>query len=633
MIAIGMKNIEKYYGATKVLYDISLEINEGEKTALIGSNGCGKTTLFKIIAGIENYDNGMFALKKGIRVGYLEQMTDDYPKQKVYNVLLGGLEELLKIKDEKQNLEMLMTTEKNQQSLDKIMKKYGDLLEKYESLDGYNIDNKVKAISTGLQVPFDLFDKDFDVLSGGEKTRVLFARMLIQEPELLLLDEPTNHLDIEAVEWLEEYIREYAGTVVIVSHDRYFLDKAVKRIIEMEEGKCENYYGNYTYYVKEKERRMLLEFENYQDQQKKIKKMEESIKRLRDWGNRGENEKFFKRAASMQKALDKIEKLRKPVMEKKISDISFSVNSRSGKEVVVIKDLCKAYGTKTLFDEAQLKLVFKEKIGILGANGTGKSTLIKMLFNEIEPDRGEIKLGANVKIGYLEQNLQFEREELSILEEFRRRFGLAEGNARGILARFLFYKDSVFKKIKDLSGGEKTRLRLAELMYDDVNVLILDEPTNHLDIETREVLEDTLKDYGGTILFISHDRYFINKLAEKLYNIENGKLISYYGNYDYYKEKYMRKKSKMEVNKIHVETTKSNKKSHKNIIKPNKEVEISKIESEIQIIEQERDDIRKLLDNPMDSSDYMLLQSLIDELQSKEKTLEQLYENWEALSN
>ncbi len=628
MIAVAIKNLEKYYGATKVLYDITMEINEGEKLALIGTNGCGKTTLFKIIAGIEKHDNGMLALRKNIKVGYLEQMTGEYPDKTMYEVLVGGLQEILEIKAEMEKYESEMSVEKDSSKLDSLMKKYGALVERFEALGGYNIDSRVKEISEGLMIPIELYNNSFDVLSGGEKTRVLFARMLISQPELLLLDEPTNHLDIQAVEWLESFIKDYKGTVVVISHDRYFLDKAINRIVEMEEGKCENYNGNYSFYIKEKERRLLVEFENYQDQQKKIKHMEEAIKRFRDWGNRGDNEKFFKKAASMQKALDRMEKIKKPVLERKSVELDFDLGDRSGKDVVICEHISKQYGDKIIYDNADFHMRFKEKIGIIGANGTGKSTLLRMILGQEQPDDGVLRVGSNVKIGYLEQVVQMEDESLTILEEFRRRFNITEGEARGTLARFLFYKDSVFKRIKDLSGGEKTRLRLAELMYEDVNFLILDEPTNHLDIDTREALEETLESYEGTILFISHDRYFINKLANRLYNIEYGKLVNYPGNYDYFKEKYVKPVQQAEIKK---EIKPSKPLVKKAIIRDNKEVERVKIEAQIEALEAEMAEIKKIMEEPQNSSNYVLLKESNDKLSVLETQLDVLYTKWDEM--
>ncbi len=633
MIALAIKNLEKYYGATKVLYDISLEINEGEKAALIGTNGCGKTTLFKVIAGMEKHDNGMLALKKGIKVGYLEQIAGDYTDKTVYEVLISGLQELMDMKAELEQLEAEMAIEANSQRLDSLMKRYGLLMERFEAMDGYNIDSRTREIAEGLSIAEELFDRSFELLSGGETTRVLFARMLISQPELLLLDEPTNHLDIDSVEWLEGFIKSYKGTVLVISHDRYFLDKAISRIIEMEEGHCENYNGNYSYYIEEKERRLLVEFDNYQDQQKKIKHMEEAIKRFRDWGNRGDNEKFFKKAASIQKALDRMDKLKRPILERRKTELSFELNQRSGQEVVICEELCKFYGDKMIFDNAEMKLRYKEKVCIIGPNGSGKSTLLRMLLGQEQPDNGIARLGSSVRVGYLEQAVQFEDEGLTILEEFKTKFKITEGEARSTLARFLFFKDSVFKKIKDISGGEKTRLRLAELMFEDVNLLILDEPTNHLDIDTRESLEETLEAFEGTILFISHDRYFINKISSELYSIEQGKLVNYCGNYDYFKEKYIKPvKQAIKVNESKKPEKPMSPAKKTAEQRYDREAESAKLEKEIDFLEDAIKEVKAQLNDPANAADYILLQELNQNINELEERLITLYELWEAKS-
>ena len=629
MIAIALKDIEKYYGANKVINSLTFEINEGEKTAFIGSNGCGKTTAFKIIAGVEGYDGGMLALKKNLTIGYLEQMTEGYSGLPVNEVLLQGAGSFVELRAEISALENAMAKTQNQAELERYMKKYGVLQDRFEAIDGYSLESRIEGIVRGLNISEDIQNSPFDLLSGGEKTKVLFARMLISKPELLLLDEPTNHLDIEAIEWLEEFIRKYEGTVLVISHDRYFLDKAVTRIIEIEYGECEEYGGNYSYYMEEKERRLLVEFANYQDQQKKIKSMEEAIKRLREWGIRGDNNKFFRRAESMQKSLDKIVKLKRPVMEKKSIDLNFEISGRSGKDVAVCEGISKCFENKRIFDEADFFIRFKERIGILGPNGTGKSTLIKMLMGMESQDLGHLYLGSGVHVGYLPQVIEMEDGNRTVLEEFRSGYICTEGEARGILAKFLFYKDSVFKRVKDLSGGEKTRIKLAQLMYSDVNLLILDEPTNHLDIETREVLEDALSDYEGTILFISHDRYFVNKLAHRIYHIEDYKLIAYSGNYDYFKEQQEKKKLYIRNVPAAKEIQPKPKKTvEKGEPKINWQNELSKIEERIEYMEAVIDKLKKKMEEPEIASDYTKLQNLGEELQLSEKELEQAYEEW-----
>lgn len=628
MIAVAMKNIEKYYGVHKVLNDITFEINEGEKVALVGRNGCGKSTIMKLASGQEKPDGGMLTFRKGIRAGYLEQTADGYEGSSVIDVLMSGRQEVVELKEEMEQLERLMSVEKDAGAQTRQITRYGQLSERFEQLDGYSLEEQVDTVSRGLLIDKAMYGKTFDNLSGGEKTRILFARMLITHPELLLLDEPTNHLDIKAVEWLEDFIRGYKGTVLMVSHDRYFLDKAAARIIEVEDGISEEYNGNYSYYVAEKERRLMVEFENYQDQQKKIRHMEEAIKRLRDWGARGDNEKFFIKARSMQKALDRMEKLKRPVLERKNAELAFEASGRSGRDVASCSALVKAYNNVKILDEADFYISYGEKIGVIGGNGTGKSTLVKLLTGAEQPDGGVVNIGSNVKIGYLEQNIIMEDDNRTLLEEFMDKLRLNEYEARVILAKFLFYKDSVFKKVKSLSGGELTRLRLAQLMNSEVNFLILDEPTNHLDIDTREALEDTLEEFDGTVLFISHDRYFINRLADRLYHIENGKLAGYCGNYDYFREK----QATVPVQEVKAEKVQKAKPAVlKKPAAAKKEDEDGQLEKRIEELEALMAETRLKMEEPRNASDYMLLQQLDGELEDMEALLNSLYEQWESL--
>ncbi len=628
MIVLSMKEIEKYYAANKVLSSVTFEINEEEKAAMVGRNGCGKTTIFKLIAGVEKYEKGMLALKKGIRIGYLEQVPAAFQGSSVYNVLLSGVEEITRLRTQMAELERQMSFEKDEKLLEELIARYGRLAAQYEGMEGYNVEIRVDMVTTGLQIPRSMYDMDFENLSGGEKTRILFARILISQPELLLLDEPTNHLDTASIEWLEGFIRDYQGTVLIISHDRYFLDNAVGKIIEVEDGECESYEGNYSYYVKEKERRLLVEFDNYQDQQKKIKKMEETIKRLRDWGNRGDNEKFFRKAASIQKALDRMEKLDRPLLDRKGVFLNFETAGRSGRDAIACEEVTKAFDHKLLLQKADMLVRFGERVGIIGPNGSGKSTLIKMITGEESPDEGIIKLGSNVKIGYLEQSIGFEDESRSILEEFRSSLKLTEGEARGRLAKFLFFKDSVFKRISGLSGGEKTRLKLAELMYSDINLLILDEPTNHLDIDTREALEAALEDYEGTIIFISHDRYFINRLADRLYSIEGHSLAEYCGNYDYFKNK-RSKEIKSEEKKKEIKPKEEGKKP-KPAANSNRS-KLLEVENAIAALEEEIKSIKESMNDNDRAADYIFLQEMGAKLKDKEAELDEMYGTWQGL--
>ncbi|MDQ2088016.1 ABC-F type ribosomal protection protein [Herbivorax sp. ANBcel31] len=536
MIELALNKIEKYYGANKVLEDVTLEVKTRDRLAIIGSNGTGKTTIFKIISGIEEYNGGVMSIRKGATIGYLDQIPE-YPEHyKVIDILNLAFQEQFKIKNEMLNLETKMSTA-NQEDLDRIMKKYGKLQTLFEHLEGYDIEEKVSKICTGLKITDEFKNMYFSNLSGGEKTTVLVGKILLQNPDILLLDEPSNHLDIESVEWLEGYLNDYKGTILIISHDRYFLDRVVNRTAEIEAGTTDMYEGNYSYYFEEKRRRIEAQLQEYENQQKKIKSMEDAIKRFRHWGTIADNGKMFVKARNMQRRIDKMEKLDKPTTEKKAIQLDFDVNDRSGKDVLMLSKIYKSFDDKVLLENIDLHVRYGEKVVILGKNGCGKSTLIKILLSQYEPDKGEVTLGSSLKIGYLDQEVKFEIPEETVLDTFKKSFIMSENRARGILAKFLFYGEDVFKKVSSLSGGERSRLRLCQLMHQDVNLLIFDEPTNHLDIGSREMLEASLLNFEGTIVFVSHDRYFVNKIAERVAEIRDKKIKNYEGNYDYYREK------------------------------------------------------------------------------------------------
>jgi ATPase subunit of ABC transporter with duplicated ATPase domains len=651
MIELALNQIVKYYGGNIILNGVTFDIKTGDRVGIIGQNGTGKTTLFKLIAALEKQDEGSINIRKQAKIGYLHQIPEYDEDYKVIDVLDLAFEEVLKLKSEIEELEKAMCLESGER-LDKIMKKYSTIMEKFEILGGYNIEESINKICMGLKFTQEFKKKKFNLLSGGEKTTVLLGKILLEEADILLLDEPTNHLDIESVEWLEDYMKEYKGIVVIISHDRYFLDKVVNKIIEIEYGQSTTYLGNYSTYINEKTKNLQDQQLQYVQQQKKIKSMEEAIKRFRDWGTRADDESFFKKARNMQKRIDNMEKIEKPQLERKKIDLIFSESDRSGKEVVDINGLNKSFGDKILLQEANLQLRYLNKVAFLGKNGSGKSTLIKIIINEYKEsnefnedflsddlkylkDSGEVEIGANVKLGYLQQEVAFNDEELSVVDSFRENVIITEGKARGILAKFLFYGEDVFKKIKNLSGGERSRLRLCQLMHEDINFLILDEPTNHLDIDSREMLEEALKEFNGTILFISHDRYFINKIASKVVEIKNRKLINYEGNYDYYKNE-LKKQQELMQNEEAQKVESQNKKSKTNSSNDNKgndEKEklrkVNKIEEKIYYTDNKINELEKEM--LQYASDYTKLNELHKEKEELENHLEELMGKWGEL--
>lgn len=460
-----------------------------------------------------------------------------YPKGlTVVDVLNLAFEEIDSIEIQMRELEEQMKTLEGT-ILEKALKKYSDLCQLFEVKGGYERGEKFSKVCTGLNFVESFLSKEFDLLSGGEKTTVVLGKLLIDNPDILLLDEPTNHLDMDSVEWLEGYLKGYKGIVIIVSHDRYFLDNVVTKIVEIEDMESKSYKGNYSSFINQKEENMRIQYEHYREQQKKIKTMEKTVMSLRDWAMRADNNKFFRRAASIQKKLNKMDQIDKPVFERRNMRLDLKVAGRSGNETIKAIGLTKRYGDKIIFKDTDLMIQFGERVGVVGPNGSGKTTFLKMLLGEEQPDNGVVELGVNVMAAYLPQKVIFNNEEFTVLECFREDISILEGKAREYLSKFMFYKSSVFKKVKSLSGGERIRLKLAMLLYQDINLLILDEPTNHLDIDSIETLEAALEDFKGTIFFISHDRYFINKIGERVIAVEDNAFRSYPGNYDYYKSK------------------------------------------------------------------------------------------------
>ena len=540
MIEISVNNAQKNFGFKRVLDGFDLEATTGERIALIGPNGCGKTTLFKIISGEENLDQGMVSIRRNATIGLLSQIppkvTDDVT---VRDILLKTFDEVFKVEKQLREYEEKLATV-SPDKMDSVLEMYGKLQEHFTNMGGYEIDEKVSKICNGFKISDEMLDRSFNTLSGGEKTIVNLASLIISNPDILLLDEPTNHLDIETLEWFEQFLSNYKGTIIISSHDRYFLDKVATKTVLIDKGKSEVYHGNYSYYLEESERRALAEFDEYKNQQKQIEAMKAAVKKLKEWGERGDNPRFFRRAACIERKLEKMELLDRPDSKKQLP-LDFEINGRSGKDVLVADDLGIIIGDKVILDGAELFLKYGEKVCLMGKNGAGKSTFIKAVLYGDNICQGEIKIGSNVSIGYIPQEIRFEDENATILDTARKFYDGTETHLRASLAKFLFYGENVFKRVGKLSGGEKVRLKLFELIQKKANLLILDEPTNHIDIDTKEMLEEALSEYQGTLFFISHDRYFINKLAQRVINIENEKFQQYLGNYDYFKEQKTKK--------------------------------------------------------------------------------------------
>ena len=539
MIEIELNNIIKNYGLKNVLNGMNLTLKTGERAAIIGCNGAGKSTVLKIIMKQENISAGTINIRKNATIGMLKQIYEyEKTNPNVYTFLQRSFEHFFELETKLKKLEDEMSYEKDDEKMSELLQKYGNVQQKYIQMGGYDIQEKFNKICSGLQINEKMLNQNYNDLSGGEKTIVNLGALLLKEPSILLLDEPTNHLDMEKLEWLEKFLKEYKGTILMVSHDRYFLDKIATKTILLENGKEKIYLGNYSYFLKEDEKRTLAEFENYKNQQKMIKKMKESIKTLRKFGELAKNEMFFKRAKSIEKKLAKIEQLPQVDLEQKtLLNFKLNIDSRSGKDVVIINNLNKNFESKNIFENANLQIHYGEKIALIGKNGTGKSTLLKIIVNEDCEYTGEIKIGQSVNIGYIPQEINFEDDNQTILNFFEQFDNRNETEIRTSLAKYMFRGNDVFKKVSSLSGGEKVRLILAKLLKQNINFLILDEPTNHIDIETRELLEEAIKEYSGTVLFVSHDRYFINNLAERIVEVKEKRFFSYVGNYDEYLRK------------------------------------------------------------------------------------------------
>ncbi|MDD2481578.1 MAG: ABC-F family ATP-binding cassette domain-containing protein, partial [Lutispora sp.] len=621
------QDLEKYYGANHVLKGITFEVNQGERVGLLGKNGAGKTTVFKVLAGIENLDKGNKMMRKGAVIGLLHQIPEFSEKYTAYDVLYSAFEDLMEVHSHMRELEKLM----EKQSSDEILKRYGSLQQLFEAKNGYSIEENINRVCIGLKIDKDMAEKEFNMLSGGEKTRVMLGKLMLENPDILLLDEPTNHLDLSSIEWLEGFLREYKGTSIIISHDRYFLDKVVNRIVEIVDGKAELYEGNYSYYIREKHERYESQLAKYNQEQKKIKQLEEAAKRMHEWAKRADNEAMHKRAFSIEKRIERMEKTDKPINETNMNT-GFLEHGFSGKDIVYAEGLCKNYGDKKVLDGLDFFVQKNERIAILGDNGSGKSTLIKVITGEVEPDVGITKIGDSVRYAYLPQIVTFENPKLNILETVIQALSIQEGQARNLLAKYKFKQEEVRKTVENLSGGEKSRLRLCIMMQKDVNLLILDEPTNHLDIDSREWLESALEDFMGTLVFVSHDRYFINKFGSRISEISDGKIIDFYGDYEYYKEKKVflqqenkedarvktEKRQNEKVETVDKKTNESNKKS-------------KDLEALIDRLEANFTDINSSMESC--GEDYETLDSLYREKLKIETELEKLYEEWVKLND
>lgn len=531
---LSCQNISKSFGTDEILKNVSFHIEANEKAAIVGINGAGKSTLLKIIMQKETPDTGEVILAKDATIGYLAQYQDVSGHRTIYEEVLDAKKNIIEMEERLRGMEAQMNALTGQE-LEALLDGYHRLSHEFELLGGYTYRSEVTGILKGLGFSESEFDRQMSELSGGQKTRVSLGKLLVTKPDVLLLDEPTNHLDMESIRWLEGFLMNYKGAVVIVSHDRYFLDRVVTKVVEIFQHQGYVYQGNYTEFAKKKAKIREDLLKQYYNQQREIKHQEEVITKLKSFNR----EKSIKRAESREKMLDKIERLEKPTDENTDIHIVLEPDVTSGNDVLTVEHLRKAFGTHTLFDDLSFEIKRGERVALIGNNGTGETTILKIINELLLADGGTIVLGSNVHIGYYDQEHQLLHMEKTIFEEIADDYPqLNHTKIRNVLAAFLFTNDDVFKRIADLSGGERGRVSLAKLMLSDANFLILDEPTNHLDITSKEILESALNQYTGTVFFVSHDRYFINQTATRILDLTGGTIVNYIGNYDYYLEKH-----------------------------------------------------------------------------------------------
>ena len=631
---LQVSNINKYFNDNHILKDVSFHMNEYDKTALVGINGSGKTTLIRIIMNELNKDSGTISLTRGVSVGYLPQNAIIDSDATIYEEVLKVKEALLQDEQTLRDMEGRMGSVKGSE-LETLMDDYHKLEEAFDRAGGYRIASDISGTLKGLGFSEDEFSKKVNTLSGGQKTRVALSKLLVGTPDMIILDEPTNHLDMNSIIWLENYLLNYKGAVLIVSHYRYFLDRIVDHVVELDNGVCTSFTGNYSDYAAKKEIIRVSKLNAYLNQQRDIKHQQEVIEKLRSFNR----EKSIKRADSRAHMLEKIELIDKPTENNDRMQIVLSPRIESGKNVLDVTDLTKAYDRK-LFTDVSFSLRRGDHVAIIGDNGTGKTTILKIINNIVSADSGDIKLGTNVCIGYYDQEHHVLHDDKTIFEEISDDFPtLTNTEIRNMLAAFLFTGDDVFKPIHNLSGGEKGRVSLAKLMLSEANLLILDEPTNHLDITSKEILENALNNYTGTLLYVSHDRYFINRTADRILELNNQGLTEYLGNYDYYLEKRDNNISegtlKVSPNNIKNEAAALDYKAQKaeaaRIKKLNND--LSKLEDKIAVVEQSISEIDAWLNDSANGTDTAGLIKKQKEKESLDEELLNLYDKWEELSS
>ena len=624
MIDISVSNLVKEFEVGKKILDgLTFQVDAGERVGLLGPNGCGKTTLLRILTGVMDYDEGEVVIAPGKRLGLISQIPVYPAGYTVEDVLDTAFAPLHQMEEEMASLAARMAAGESDPAL---LAQYDKLTAAYQSGGGYETQTNKNKVCNGLSIPQDMRQRPFDQLSGGEKTRVNLGRLILEDTDILLLDEPTNHLDLRATEWLEEYLEKFKGTVLTVSHDRYFLDQVVDRIVEIKDGRAEFYPGNYSFYAVEKERRYEEQLRQYEKEQAKIEQLEKAAAQMRVWAYSG-MDKTFKRVKSMEKRIERMRVTDRPKKERKMA-VRFGEREFRGDEVLSIKHLAKAFDGRTLFSDVDLEVEGGERIALLGDNGTGKSTLLKILLGEETADAGKVRMGPTVKVGYLPQVIHFDHPERTLVDTLIYDQDCTASTARNRLAAFKFRGEDVFKPVSALSGGELSRLRLCMLMDAKINLLILDEPTNHLDIQSREWIEEAVEEYEGNLLFVSHDRYFIERFATRIWMLEDGRITDFKGTYGEYQAA-KAKKLQAAAPAPAKEEPKKDKPKRPGGTK-NLEKEVAAAERAVGKAEEQMDELEQQIQEA--SADYLKLQELYEQREALEEEILKLYGTWEALS-
>lgn len=632
-MVLACQNISKAYGVNEILNHINFHIEAKEKLAIVGINGAGKSTLLKIIMNEEEADEGQVVIGKDITVGYLAQHQNSYYDKTIYEELLSVKQDVIDLQEQIRQLEQDMKHLEGAE-LEDALERYTRMNHTFEMQDGYAFESQITGILKGLGFEEAEFNRPVSELSGGQKTRVSLGRLLLSRPDIILLDEPTNHLDLNSIVWLEGYLRGYDGAVIIVSHDRYFLDKIVTKVVEIENTQATIYHGNYSYYAKKREEVRLSKYRAYMNQQAEIKHQEEVIAKLKQFNR----EKSIKRAESREKMLDKIERLDKPQEVHDEMRLTLTPDVESGNDVLFVEGLSKSFNGKPIFSNVNMDIKRGERVALIGNNGTGKTTILKIINQLLPKDSGKVVLGAQVHIGYYDQEHQVLHPDKTIFDELQDAYPqMNNTRVRNVLAAFLFTGEDVFKKIEDLSGGERGRVSLAKLMLSNANFLILDEPTNHLDITSKEILENALKNYSGTILYVSHDRYFINQTATRILDLSATGITSYIGNYDYYIEQKLvstaRTEEKTTIVKEETENKKDWKRSKEEQAKERKrQNDIKKTEARIEELEQLLSSLEEEMALPENATNVAKLTEITTKQAAANEELEALYETWETLA-